>query len=123
MAAARLPRRAWLGAGALLLLAPLTRWSVGQAQPRTIRITAHKFEYDPKEITLKKGEPVILEFTSNDVTMGFNSDDFKVRTDIVPGKITQLALTPDRAGEFVFFCDVFCGSGHEEMEGKLHVVE
>jgi cytochrome c oxidase subunit 2 len=121
--AARLDRRTWLGAGALLLLAPLARRAAGQDQARTIRIVAHKFEYEPKEITLKKGEPVILEFTSKDVTMGFNSADFKVRTDIVPGQVTRLALTPDRSGEFVFFCDVFCGNGHEEMEGRLLVVD
>ncbi|HEX7438757.1 MAG TPA: cupredoxin domain-containing protein [Caldimonas sp.] len=121
--AARLSRRTWLGAAALLLASLGARRVAGQAQPRTIRIVAHKFEYEPSQIALKKGEPVILELTSNDVTMGFSSVDFKLRTDIIPGQWTKLALTPDRSGEFIFFCDVFCGNGHEEMEGKLLVSE
>jgi len=25
-------------------------------------------------------------------------------------------------GEFIFLCDVFCGSGHENMEGTMRVV-
>ena len=88
-----------------------------------MRIAARKFEYEPREIRLKKGEPVTLEFTSLDVPMGFNSADFNVRADILPGKVTSLLFTPDKAGKFVFFCDVFCGNGHEEMEGALIVTE
>ena len=26
-------------------------------------------------------------------------------------------MTPTKIGEFTFLCDVFCGSGHENMEG------
>jgi cytochrome c oxidase subunit 2 len=26
---------------------------------------------------------------------------------------------PDKAGNFAFFCDVFCGDGHEDMDGTL----
>ncbi len=53
--------------------------------------------------------------------MGFNAPDFKVRTDIPPGKLMRVELTPDKAGTFTFFCDVFCGSGHEEMNGTFIV--
>ena len=117
-------RRAWLATGSLmLLLGSATRWAAGQDRPRTLRIAARKFEYEPREIRLKKGEPVTLEFTSLDVPMGFNSIDFNVRADILPGKVTSFAFTPDKAGKFVFFCDVFCGNGHEEMEGALIVTE
>jgi cytochrome c oxidase subunit 2 len=47
--------------------------------------------------------------------------ELKVRSDIVPGKVMRLALTPDRAGTFTFLCDVFCGDGHETMSGKIVV--
>ena len=33
--------------------------------PKVIEITAKKFEFSPSEITLKKGEPVILRLTSS----------------------------------------------------------
>jgi cytochrome c oxidase subunit 2 len=32
-----------------------------------------------------------------------------------------LQLTPDKSGTFTFLCDVFCGTGHEEMSGTLIV--
>ena len=94
------------------------------AQPaeRVIRIVAKKFEFLPHEVTLKKGVPVVLEFTTADVVMGFNAPDFKVRTVILPGKVAQVRIVPQETGSFEYLCDVFCGSGHEEMTGKIIVV-
>jgi cytochrome c oxidase subunit 2 len=37
----------------------------------------------------------------------------------VPGQETRVPLVPDKAGSFGFLCDVFCGDGHEDMEGTL----
>ena len=90
---------------------------------QVIRITAKKFEYTPPEITLKKGVPVILELATEDILMGFDLPELKVRADIVPGKVTRVRVVPDKVGSFEFLCDVFCGSGHEEMGGKITVVD
>jgi cytochrome c oxidase subunit 2 len=91
------------------------------AQERVIRVTARKFEFEPETIELKRGEPVVLELSTADVLMGFNAPDFKVRADIPPGQVARVRLVPDRAGEFDFFCDNFCGEGHETMSGKIRV--
>jgi cytochrome c oxidase subunit II len=92
-----------------------------RGEEKVIRVTARKFVFTPNEIALKKGEPVVFELATLDVFMGFNVPDFKVRSDIVPGKVMRVALTPDRAGTFTFLCDVFCGDGHESMSGKIVV--
>jgi len=94
-----------------------------QPKEKVIKITATRFNYTPGEVTLKKGVPVILEFRTLDVIMGFNLPDFGVRADIVPGKVTRLRLVPNKTGTFVFLCDIFCGTGHEEMNGKIIVVD
>jgi cytochrome c oxidase subunit 2 len=86
-----------------------------------IHITAKKFEFTPRTPTLKKGVPVVIEVTALDRVHGFNLPDFGVRSDVVPGKVTRIRFTPDKTGEFVFFCDVFCGDGHEQMSGVLTV--
>jgi len=90
---------------------------------QVIQITAKRFEYSPKEITLKKGVPVVLEFTSLDRLHGFNCPGLKLRMDIRPGKVNTLRFTPDKAGTFPFHCDNFCGSGHEGMKGTIIVTE
>jgi cytochrome c oxidase subunit 2 len=104
--------------GGLSALAPTL---VGQPQERTIRISARRFVFTPSEIRLARDVPVTLEFTSSDVVMGFNAPDFGIRCDIVPGAKSRLRLTPDKGGEFPFHCDIFCGSGHEEMTGTFIV--
>jgi cytochrome c oxidase subunit 2 len=95
------------------------------AQPaeQVVKILAKKFDYTPNRITLKKGVPVVLEFISTDVVMGFNVPDLGARTDIVPGQVARVRIVPDKVGAFTFFCDIFCGSGHEDMAGTITVVE
>ena len=69
---------------------------------QVIKITARKFNYTPAEVRLKKGAPVILEFKTLDVVMGFNLPDFNVRADIVPDKVTRLRFVPGQDGDLCF---------------------
>ena len=94
-----------------------------QPKEKVIKITAKRFDYTPGNLTLKKGEPVILEFTTLDVLMGFNLPDFNLRADIVPDKVTRVRFVPDKTGTFTFLCDIFCGARHEEMNGRITVVD
>ena len=89
--------------------------------PAEIRISAKKFEFHPDKVTARVGRPVTLVLTSEDRIHGFKMPDFGLRADIVPGQETRLTLAPDRPGHFTFICDVFCGDGHEDMEGTLIV--
>lgn len=110
----------------LLLTAP-TAPTLLATQPRTteppqvISIQALRYAFFAPEIHVKRGAPVILEVTAADVRHGFNLPDFGVRADLSPGKTVRIRLTPNYAGRFVFFCDVFCGEGHDEMSGTLVV--
>lgn len=93
-----------------------------QPEERVVRIVARKFVFLPNDITLKVGEPVVLEFTALEVVMGFSAPELKQRVDIVPGQVARLRMVPDRVGTFDFLCDIFCGEGHEGMSGKIRVV-
>jgi len=119
-------RRQIFAAAAAIAVGTAGSLNLGRAAPlkeKVIKIATKRFEFNPSTITLKKGVPVTLEFTALDVVMGFNLPDFGVRTDVIPGKTTQLRLVPMKTGMFVFLCDVFCGSGHADMNGRLVVVE
>jgi cytochrome c oxidase subunit 2 len=113
-------RRRWLLLAAAAPLAALTR-SV-RSEERVVRILARKFTYEPDEITLKAGEPVVLELTTADEHKGLKCVDLGLRADILPGQATRLRLVPPKPGEFPFFCDVFCGDDHELMSGLIRVV-
>jgi len=101
----------------------ITNLTHASDNPKVIEITAKKFEFTPNEITLKKGEPVILRLTTTDRVHGFMSKPLKFDTDIPPGKTTDVAVTPDTAGDFTIICDHYCGTGHGGMNMKVTVVE
>ena len=107
------------------LLSGLVMYIRANAVPaeRVIHITAKKFEFSPDSITLKKGEPVVFEISSEDRKHGFNLRAFGIRSDVSPGKVSSVRFTPDKTGTFTFSCDVFCGDGHEEMTGTVVVTE
>jgi len=94
-----------------------------QPGEKVISITARRFRYEPATLSLRRGEPVILELNSIDIVHGFNLPDFKIRTDVLPGQKRRVRIVPDKVGSFGFHCDNFCGIGHEEMAGILNVVE
>jgi len=94
-----------------------------EVTPRRIEVTAQRFQFTPAEITLKKGEPVVLVLRSMDTTHGLQVRELGLETKIHKGRPTELAFTPDKTGTFVGHCSVFCGEGHGSMMLTLHVVE
>ena len=101
----------------------LVRTAYADNGPRVIEIKAKKFEFTPNEITLKKGEPVILRLSTEDRKHGFFLRPLKIDADIVPGQPTDVALTPDTAGDYTIICDHYCGTGHGNMKLKMTVTE
>ncbi|MDR3418438.1 MAG: cupredoxin domain-containing protein [Nevskia sp.] len=113
-----------LGAGALGF--GVAAWADGKPakhvkHARLIKVSARRFVFNPSTIKLKKGETVDFELKTEDVLMGFSVPDFNTRSDIPPGQVMHLTLTPDKTGTFTFLCDIFCGSGHENMSGTIVV--
>lgn len=105
----------------------LTVFSTGslsaQAAPRRIEITAKRFEFDPPEITLKKGEPVVLVLKSADVAHGLRFRELNIDIRPAAGGAAEVQFTPEKTGDFIGHCSVFCGRGHGSMVMKMHVTE
>ncbi len=97
--------------------------AMAQAAPRRIEVTAKRFTFEPGEITVKKGQPVVLVLHSKDAAHGLRFRDLNVDVKVGAGGTTEVQFTPDRAGDFVGHCSVFCGSGHGSMALTLHVVD
>jgi cytochrome c oxidase subunit 2 len=101
----------------------LSGFSPAPDAPRRIEVSVKKFAYTPAEITVKKGEPVVLVLTTEDVSHGLKFKELNQSTKFEKGKPSELAFTPDKVGDFVGHCSVFCGSGHGSMTLTLHVTE
>ncbi len=94
-----------------------------QDAARRIQVNAKRFTFEPSEISVKKGEPVVLVLTSGDVDHGLKFKELGVAVSVKKGQTGELKFTPDKAGTFVGQCSVFCGSGHGSMKLTLHVTE
>lgn len=108
-----------------ILAATMSSTSTARAQetPRTIDITVKRFSYDPGEITLKKGEPVVLVLKSADVAHGLRIRDLDINIKVKAGGTAEVRFTPEKTGDFIGHCSVFCGRGHGRVILKLHVVD
>jgi cytochrome c oxidase subunit 2 len=97
---------------------------VDRAQtPRTIEMTAQRFTFEPNEITVKKGQPVILLIKSKDVSHGLVIEDLGVRTEVKKGEATEVKFDPETTGTFEGKCAHFCGKGHGSMRMTVHVTD
>jgi len=114
-------RRLLLTGIAALGVAACAPYAVGDSPLRVIKLSSRKFEFSPNTLHLKRGETVELELTAEDVVMGINIPELKTRSDMIPGLVKRLRVTPEKTGKFTFYCDVFCGSGHEDMAGEIVV--
>jgi len=74
------------------------------------------------ELHMPLGQPVRLLMTSQDAIHSFFAPAFRLKQDVVPGRITTLWFTATQLGEFRLFCAEYCGSEHSQMMGRIVVM-
>ena len=119
-------RREWMARGLALAASPVLGLSgrrvLAQAPaPQVVKLVAQRFHYTPAEFRVQAGRPIVLEFTALDFVHGFNMPDLKLRADLMPGQVTTVHVAAQKPGVYEFLCDNFCGTGHEEMAGRMVV--
>ncbi len=88
-----------------------------------INVTAHQWDwsfqypegFSSNELHLPVNKQVLLEMTSLDVIHDFWVPEFRIKQDILPGRTTELRITPDRLGNYVVQCSELCGLRHAYM--------
>ena len=112
-----------LWAGAFLGFAVSARNAVAEDSIHRIEITAQQFQYSPNEITVKKGELVVLVLKSMDVMHGLQINALHIDMKVNPGETSEARFRPREKGVFSGHCTTFCGPGHDMMKFKVHVIE
>ncbi len=86
------------------------------------------FEFDygngvtDSELVVPVGQPVVLRMTSNDVIHSFGLTEYRLKEDLMPGRITYLWFYPDKPLETTVVCVEFCGNSHSEMNSPVRAV-
>jgi cytochrome c oxidase subunit 2 len=100
-------------------------------QAMVINVTASQwawsFEYPDYGIVsdklyLPKDKQVLLMMQSRDVIHSFWVPEFRVKQDVVPGRITEYRITPTLVGSYKVRCAELCGTSHAYMESPVIVV-
>lgn len=74
-------------------------------------------------LVLQKGLRHRLIFTSKDVVHAFWVPEFRIKQDIVPGKVISMIITPTKTGQYTLQCNKLCGVNHTDMLSVVQVVE
>ena len=106
--------------GILLTIgAPLYLW---KSTPLIHAQMSEEGGWTPDTIKAEVGEPLHLQFTSDDVMHGFAVGQLDMESvDIEPGKVADVTLTFEKPGIYTFFCTRWCGVNHWRMRGTIEV--
>lgn len=77
---------------------------------------------DPPTLYLPVDQTTVFRLTSPDVIHSFWVPAFVFKLDIIPGRINEVALTPNREGSFGGKCAELCGVDHSRMLFTVEVV-
>jgi cytochrome c oxidase subunit 2 len=103
--------------------------SVAANPQLTVNVTASQWWWDVKyttheasnefktanEIHLPVGVPVEITLESNDVIHSFWIPNLAGKQDLIPGRVTDIQILPQKTGTFRGQCAEFCGVQHANM--------
>lgn len=101
------------------------------ANAMVIRVTAFQwawkfdypeYEFSSTEMYIPVNKAINLKMESSDVIHSFWVPEFRVKQDLVPGRVTELRFTPILTGNYKVRCAELCGTSHYKMEQPVVVV-
>jgi cytochrome c oxidase subunit 2 len=124
----------------VLAFAYLGAYSLGETRrlnpdAMVVNVTAQQFAFSfeyptfggfvSDELYLPVDKQVVLKMTSRDVIHSFWVPEFRIKQDIVPGRVTEYRITPTlltAEQPFKVRCAELCGASHAYMQSNVRVV-
>ncbi|MCW8835167.1 MAG: cytochrome c oxidase subunit II [Rhodospirillales bacterium] len=110
-----------------------TLWNVYRRVPDNameIKVTGYQWywEFDygdgvvTNELNVPVGQPVVLRMTSPDVIHSFFIPAYRVKEDVMPGRVTYIWINPRTPGTFISTCTEYCGTAHSGMYTNVNAL-
>jgi cytochrome c oxidase subunit 2 len=93
---------------------------VGRQWMWDVRHPNGRREFDQLHVPVNQAVRLVL--SSEDVIHSFFVPAFRIKQDVVPGKIVSTWFNATHEGVYHLFCTQFCGTKHEEMGGQVVVM-
>jgi len=100
------------GAGAINVVGRQWMWD--------IRYPNGRREFNTMHVCVNR--PVRLLLSSEDVIHSFFVPAFRLKQDLVPGKVVDAWFEPTLTGSYPLFCAQYCGTAHSAMIGQVIVL-
>lgn len=96
------------------------KWSWNYTYPAN----ANGFVHKTSELYVPVSKNVILNMSApvNDVIHAYYVPAFRMKEDVVPGRITKQWFNSDTVGTYDVECAEYCGTRHSYMYSKVHVM-
>ncbi len=100
-----------------------TEGRLGQLDEHTYQAyyVAKMWAFEPNVIEIPLESELDIFLTSKDVVHGFHINDKAVNLMAVPGTINKYKVHFSKRGTYDIVCHEFCGTGHQNMVGKIIV--
>jgi len=81
--------------------------ATAKSSVKEFTVTGANFSFDPKEISVKKGDTVKITFKNAEGFHDFVIDELKVNSGRIQGGSEKIVeFTADKTGEFQYYCSV-----------------
>lgn len=92
-------------------------------EPIDVYLMAMRFYYHPQVLRLERDVPYRFRVMSMEVTHGVSiHTGFAGHIMRRPARVlAEMVMTFPEKGEFMVYCTVYCGAGHDQMKGKIIV--
>jgi cytochrome c oxidase subunit 2 len=95
-----------------------------------VKVTGHQWYFDfdygngitDNELVVEVGKPVVLRMTAEDVIHSFGLTEYRIKEDLVPGRMTYMWFYPDQPKETHVNCMEYCGTGHAQMAAPVRAL-
>jgi cytochrome c oxidase subunit 2 len=81
-----------------------------------------EYGFSSPDLYLPVDKQILLQMESPDVIHSFWVPEFRLKQDVVPGRITEYRVTPTLIGSYKVRCAELCGISHSYMESPVNVV-
>jgi cytochrome c oxidase subunit 2 len=94
------------------------------AAPVDVYLLAERWYYEPANLHLDRSVPYRFRMMAADLSHGasiqFGTGGRIIR--LRPGRVTEMQAEFSEPGRFLIYCTVYCGEGHDVMQGRIDVV-
>ncbi|MCF6243699.1 MAG: cytochrome c oxidase subunit II [Sulfurovum sp.] len=90
----------------------------------TYEANKNGFVHKSKELYVPKDTNIILKMTAplNDVIHAYFVPAFRMKEDVVPGRVTKQWFHSEKLGTYDVECAEYCGTRHSDMYTKINVI-